>query len=173
MKLGTKSKYAIVALVDIASGNQEESVSLSEISEKQNLPLSYLEQIFLKLRRHNIVNSIRGSKGGYTLTRSPSLISVLDVIECVDRVEPSTRCLAVNSKFSCVKNGTHCLTHRLWRNLDNLMLSFLRNVTLKDICDQQFETLLFKVDKEDKTFVSDHMLQQFDLKNLEHKVSRA
>lgn len=169
MKLSTKSKYAIIALVEIAMSEQGRAVSLSEISENQNLPVPFLEQIFLKLRRKGIVHSTRGLNGGYALSRDIDQISVLDIIECVEKIEPSTRCSSAMSNFPCVRKGSHCLTHHFWRNLDNLMLTFLKNVSLKDLCDQNFDTLLFKISKEDRLMVSDHMQNHFSLKILEYK----
>ncbi len=168
MKLGTKSKYAIIALVDIASNESDQPVSLSAIAEKQNLPLPYLEQIFLKLRRNDIVKSIRGSNGGYALSRDTSEICILDIIESMESIQPSTRCSVSSSNFPCVKHGSHCLTHRLWRNLDSLVLTFLKNISLKDVCDQKIDTLLFKINREEKQFLSDHMLEHFSLRHLEY-----
>lgn len=150
MKLGTKGRYAVMAVVDLAILQQEEErpIPLSEIAERQEVSLSYLEQIFLKLRHHHILKSARGALGGYLLAKSPSEIAIADVVLAVDEPLHVTRC-ALHSKKGCRTDGTRCVVHHLWDDLGNTIYTFLKNVTLQDLCAQ---AAIRKDKKEETTY---------------------
>lgn len=121
-------------MVDLAQeGGENESSSLTLIAERQNLPLAYLEQLFLKLRRATLVKSARGSSGGYMLTKSPSETNIYDIIAAVDTPMKATRCK--DHHFSgCQLNKARCLTHNLWEGLENVVQAYLQTVSLEDVC---------------------------------------
>lgn len=131
MKLGTRGRYAVMAILDLALNEKNGPVSLSSIAERQSISLSYLEQIFNKLRRHQIVSSIRGAGGGYRLSKSTGDIFIADVIQAVDEPMRVTRCVP-HSKKGCMANGARCLTHYLWADLGDQILSYLQGISLKD-----------------------------------------
>ncbi len=132
MKLGTRGRYAVMALLDLALHEQEGPVSLSDISVRQHISLSYLEQIFNKLRRQNIVRSIRGAGGGYHLNREKQDIAIADVITAVDEPVHATRCMPKSGK-GCMFNGAQCITHHLWDDLGTHILSYLKQISLADV----------------------------------------
>jgi Rrf2 family iron-sulfur cluster assembly transcriptional regulator len=134
MKLSTKARYAVMAMVDLVSESDATPVSLARISERQSLPLPYLEQIFLKLKKNGLVRSARGSSGGYTLARQPSDITVYDVIASVDMMLKSRRC-GNDSVAGCNPGQARCSTHDLWAKLDSVVEIFLKNLTLADVLD--------------------------------------
>lgn len=140
MKVSTKARYAVMAMVDLASHGQETPVSLPEIAARQELPLPYLEQLFNKLKKTGMVKSSRGSQGGYVLTHAPAQIRVIDVIYAVETPVKMTRCENQSPK-GCHKNGARCLTHDLWEELGNVIRLFLGNVTLEDVCDRRVSGL--------------------------------
>jgi Rrf2 family iron-sulfur cluster assembly transcriptional regulator len=133
MRLTTKGRYAVTAVLDLALHQEPGPVSLAAISERQGISLSYLEQLFAKLRRNNIVSSTRGPGGGYKLTNSVEEVRVSDIIIAVDE-----SCKVVDCADS---NGCHddyqCLTHDLWQELSNEIRSFLDGITLSEIMAQQ------------------------------------
>ena len=131
MKLGTRGRYAVMAILDLALHEKKGPVSLSSISERQNISLSYLEQIFNKLRRREIVSSTRGAGGGYSLSRDASTIYIADVIQAVDEPMRATRCNPISQK-GCMLNGVKCLTHHLWADLGDQIISYLKSVSLED-----------------------------------------
>ncbi|MBY0281178.1 MAG: RrF2 family transcriptional regulator [Alphaproteobacteria bacterium] len=133
MKLSTKARYAVMAMVDLAREGGSVSSSLTVISERQNLPLPYLEQLFLKLRRAELVKSARGSNGGYMLMKSPAETNIYDIIVAVDTPMKATRCKD-HSPLGCQMNKTRCLTHNLWEGLENVVQSYLKTVSLEDVC---------------------------------------
>ncbi len=133
MKLTSKGRYAVTATLDIALHNQQQAVSLAEISERQQISLSYLEQLFSKLRKHGIVASVRGPGGGYKLNLPPEEISVAMIINAVNENIQATKCFG-NS--NC-KSGIRCLTHTLWTELSNRIEEFLSEITLASLVKQQ------------------------------------
>jgi len=136
LKLSTKARYAVMAMVDLASeGGDDVSSSLTTIAERQELPLAYLEQIFLKLRRADLVKSARGSNGGYTLVRKPEETCIYDIVAAVDTPLKATRCVD-HSFTGCKLDGARCLTHGLWRGLETVVQGYLERVSLKDVCDK-------------------------------------
>lgn len=132
MKLSTKGRYAVMALVDLASYSKGQPLALAEIAERQEISLSYLEQLFAKLRRGGLVNSVRGPGGGYLLARPANETRISDVILAVDEPIRATRC-APGSPLGCRGNNSRCLTHDLWEELGNQIHLFLSSVTLDDV----------------------------------------
>jgi len=129
MKLSTKGRYAVTAMMDLALHQQDGPVTLAEISRCQNISLSYLEQLFARLRRAGLVRGVRGPGGGYRLARQPVGISVAEVIEAVDENLDATRC---RGRQNC-HNGMPCLTHTLWSELSEQIRVFLAGITLADL----------------------------------------
>ncbi len=133
MKVSTKAQYAVMAMVDLAKYNGENiSSSLTAISERQNLPLAYLEQLFLKLRRADLVKSARGATGGYMLAKKAKETYIYDIIKAVDMPIKATRC-SKGSNIGCQPVGARCLTHSLWAELENVVEKFLQNITVHDV----------------------------------------
>jgi Rrf2 family iron-sulfur cluster assembly transcriptional regulator len=132
MKLTSKGRYAVTALLDVALHIKIGPVPLAEISERQNISLSYLEQLFSRLRKHGLVRSVRGPGGGYLLGKEASEISVGDVISAVDESVDATRC---HGEGGC-QNGVRCLTHSLWSELSARITDFLNNITLAELVAQ-------------------------------------
>ena len=131
MRLTTKSRYAVNALTELSFLQSSGPVSLSDISNNQNIELNYLEQIFRKLRIAGIVKSIRGRNGGYLYAKDPSNISIKEVMNAVDEVLDATRC---NGSSSC-HNGKKCNTHDLWNELNNLVENYLEKITINSLVD--------------------------------------
>ena len=132
MKLSTKSRYAIIALIDILENcSNGSAVSLFGSPESQNLPLAYLEQIFLNLRKNDIVKSSRGFNGGYQLSSEPSKLSIFSIVMAVDALKITHPCKG--QSIGCIPHGAHCLTHQLWTALDSVMLEYLKKLTLQDV----------------------------------------
>ena len=126
MKLSTKGRYAVTAMFDIALHHQAGPVSLSDIAERQGISLSYLEQLFTRLRKQGLVTSTRGPGGGYSLAVDSEQIAISDVIDAVDENVDATRC---GGKADC-QNNQRCLTHDLWENLSGEIRSYLSNISL-------------------------------------------
>ncbi|RUO37442.1 Fe-S cluster assembly transcriptional regulator IscR [Aliidiomarina shirensis] len=133
MRLTSKGRYAVTAMLDVALHKEKGPVPLADISERQGISLSYLEQLFARLRRSGIVSSVRGPGGGYQLGREASEISVAAVIHAVDESIDATRC---QGKSDC-HGGTRCLTHSLWSNLSERIDEFLSAITLAELVAQQ------------------------------------
>ena len=136
MKLSTKGRYAVMALVDLASQTDGRPVALAEIAERQEISLSYLEQLFAKLRRGGLVRSVRGPGGGYLLARSAEETRISDAILAVDEPIRATRC-KTGSAIGCRANKSRCLTHDLWEELGNQIHIFLSSVSLADVCSRR------------------------------------
>ncbi len=136
MKLSTKGRYAVMALVDLASQSDGRPVALADIAERQEISLSYLEQLFAKLRRGGLVRSVRGPGGGYLLARPAEETRISDAILAVDEPIRATRCKP-NSAIGCRSNKSRCLTHDLWEELGNQIHIFLSSVTLADVCNRR------------------------------------
>ena len=139
MKLSTKGRYAVMALVDLASQTDGRPVALAEIAERQEISLSYLEQLFAKLRRGGLVRSVRGPGGGYLLARSAEETRISDAILAVDEPIRATRC-KTGSAMGCRANKSRCLTHDLWEELGNQIHMFLSSVTLLDVLERKLST---------------------------------
>ncbi|WP_386687718.1 Fe-S cluster assembly transcriptional regulator IscR [Lonepinella sp. MS14437] len=133
MKLTSKGRYAVTAILDIALNAQDNPVTLSDISERQAISLSYLEQLFAKLRRHGLVRSVRGPGGGYQLGLPTDKISIGMIITAVNENIAVTKCLG---KGNC-RDGQECLTHSLWEELSNRIESFLDQITLAELVTQK------------------------------------
>jgi len=129
MRLTTKGRYAVTAMLDLALHADAGPVSLSEIAKRQEISLSYLEQLFVKLRRAELVNSSRGPGGGYSLTDESSNVSVASIIDAVDESLDVTSC---SGKSDCLEGST-CLTHHLWNDLTLRIHAFLDGVSLGDL----------------------------------------
>jgi Rrf2 family iron-sulfur cluster assembly transcriptional regulator len=128
MKLTTKGRYAVTAMLDLAIHGLQKPVSLNDISGRQGISLSYLEQLFAKLRRNDLVSSVRGPGGGYRLSRVGKEISVAQVVDAVNESMDATRC---NRKGDC-QDGNQCLTHHLWMDLSDQIHEFLTAITIGD-----------------------------------------
>jgi Rrf2 family iron-sulfur cluster assembly transcriptional regulator len=133
MRLTTKGRFAVTAMIDLALREHAGPVTLAGISQRQKISLSYLEQLFGKLRRQGLVESTRGPGGGYTLGRPTRDISVADIIFAVDEPLDATHC---GGKENCLDDGP-CMTHELWANLNKRMIEYLSGVSLQDLVDQQ------------------------------------
>jgi Rrf2 family iron-sulfur cluster assembly transcriptional regulator len=123
-----------MAMVDLANCDSKKPVTLSEIAERQEISLSYLEQLFSKLRRAGLVKSVRGPGGGYKLAFATDSIRVSDVIRAVDEPIKTTRC-DPDTRAGCMANHSRCLTHDLWEELGHQIHLFLSSVTLEDVCE--------------------------------------
>lgn len=135
MRLTTKGRFAVTAMVDLATRGGSAPVTLAGISERQDISLSYLEQLFGKLRRHNIVESVRGPGGGYYLARPGAQISIADIIAAVDEPMDTTNC---DGKGDC-KDGKPCSTHALWYGLNEVLQNYLSSVTLQQLVEKHLE----------------------------------
>ena len=132
MKLNTRSRYAVMALADMASFDRQNPISLRDISLRQNISLVYLEQIFSKLKKNNLVQSSRGPSGGYFLTKQPEEIKLSSIINAVDEKVKTVGCKK-ESKKGCTGKSVKCITHNLWDDLEKHINSFFEKNTLKDI----------------------------------------
>ena len=139
MKLNAKSRYAVMALADIASFNKQNPVSLRDISLRQNISLVYLEQIFSKLKKNNIVKSIRGANGGYVLTKDPEQIKLSNIFSAVDEKVKTLQCKR-ESKKGCNGKLTKCITHNLWDDLEMHINDFFDKKNLGDLLKNNLET---------------------------------
>lgn len=132
MRLTTKGRYAVTAMLDLALHQEIGPISLSDISRRQGISLSYLEQLFSRLRREGLVASTRGPGGGYTLSRPADSIAVGDVVTAVDEKVDSTRCGGLTN----CHNDERCLTHDLWSELSNQIYEFLNGITLAHLVER-------------------------------------
>ncbi len=133
MKLTTKGRYAVTAMLDLALHDAKGPVNLADIAKRQDISLSYLEQLFAKLRRNGLVDSARGPGGGYRLNKPAGEISVAEVIDAVDEPVDATRCAG---QQNC-QGELRCLTHDLWTDLNNQISTFLNGVTLGELVQRQ------------------------------------
>jgi Rrf2 family transcriptional regulator, iron-sulfur cluster assembly transcription factor len=136
MRLTTKGRFAVTAMIDVAMHCDNGPVTLGGVSERQKISLSYLEQLFGKLRRHGLVESVRGPGGGYNLARPAAEVSVADIILAVDEPIDATQC---GGKENC-KDDKRCMTHELWASLNAHIFSFLRSVSLEQLVRAQDKT---------------------------------
>ena len=135
MRLTTKGRFAVTAMIDLALRSDNGPVTLAGISDRKKISLSYLEQLFGKLRRHALVDSVRGPGGGYCLARPAGEISVADVVRAVDEPLDATQC---GGKENC-KDEERCMTHELWTTLNAKMYEYLTSVALSDLVEQQLK----------------------------------
>ena len=133
MRLTTKGRFAVTAMIDLALHHGSGPVTLAEISGRQKISLSYLEQLFGKLRRHQLVESVRGPGGGYCLARDMDKVTVTDIILAVDEPIDATQC---GGKENCHDDGK-CLTHDLWAALNERIFDYLGAVSLRQLVDSQ------------------------------------
>jgi Rrf2 family iron-sulfur cluster assembly transcriptional regulator len=141
MRLSTKGRYAVMAMADLAgnaAGERSEirPVALADIAARQDISLSYLEQLFAKLRRGGLVTSVRGPGGGYRLSRPSGELRIADIILAVDEPISTTRCKTGGTK-GCTKTGARCVTHDLWEELGQQIHVFLSSVSLADVVDRK------------------------------------
>ncbi len=136
MKLSTKGRYAVMAMVDLATHATGKPIALADVAERQEISLSYLEQLFGRLRRGHLVKSVRGPGGGYLLAREAAEIRVADVIMAVDEPIKATRCTP-GSPSGCQGRQQRCLTHDLWEELGNQIYLFLSTVSLEDVATRR------------------------------------
>ena len=132
MKLTSKGRYAVMAMADLAKNNAKKPTSLTEISLRQGISIAYLEQLFLKLRKHDLVQSARGPAGGYVLSKPPEDIKLLSIISAVDEKIKTVKCRK-ESKKGCNGKSIKCITHNLWDDLEIHINKFFENNTLNDI----------------------------------------
>src|SRR5438876_10151075 len=144
MRLTTKGRFAVTAMTEVAMHGNKGPVTLAGVSERQKISLSYLEQLFGKLRRHGLVESVRGPGGGYHLARPADNVSVAEVILAVDEPIDATQC---GGKENC-DDDKRCMTHELWANLNTHIFAYLRSVTLEQLVRQQ--------DKQEVAVLQDH-----------------
>ena len=139
MKLSSKGRYAVMALVDLARFDNINPVSLRDISLRQGISLHYLEQIFSKLKKNEIVKSIRGTQGGYVLNKNPNDIKLTNIFHAVDEKVKTVQCKK-ESKKGCNGKATKCITHNLWDELEIHINTFFENKSLKDLLNNNKET---------------------------------
>jgi len=133
MRLTSKGRYAVTAMLDVALHTEQGPVPLADISERQGISLSYLEQLFARLRKQGLVSSVRGPGGGYRLGLAANMISISAVIQAVDESIDATRC---QGKGGC-QGGARCLTHSLWTDLSDRIEDFLANISLAELVTQE------------------------------------
>ena len=136
MKLSTKGRYAVMAMVDLAIHSQGKPVSLADIADRQEISLSYLEQLFAKLRRGGLVKSVRGPGGGYLFAHDVDQTRIADIILAVDEPIRATRCTP-GQPLGCRGTETRCQTHDLWEELGNQIYRYLSSVTVDDVVQQK------------------------------------
>ena len=139
MKLTTKSRYAINALAELLIYSSDNPIRLRDISDKQNIELTYLEQIFRKLRLAGIVKSIRGRNGGYVYASDPSKISIKQVMDAVEEDLDATNCAGASSCFE----GRQCSSHKLWDDLNHVVDNYLSKIFINDLVEPQDRTHIF------------------------------
>ena len=135
MKLTTKGRYAVMAMADLALFRDKGPTNLTDISLRQNISLAYLEQIFIKLKKNNLVKSVRGAKGGYVLEISPEEIKISNIISAVDEEIKTLNCKK-ELKRGCNNKSSKCITHNLWDQLDQHINSFFEKVKLQELTKQ-------------------------------------
>lgn len=136
MKLSTKGRYAVMAMVDLACHCSGRPVTLADIAQRQEISLSYLEQLFAKLRRGGLVRSVRGPGGGYLPARAAQDTRISDIILAVDEPLRATRC-PLGTGAGCKSDKTRCLTHDLWEELGNQIHLYLSSVSVADVCQRR------------------------------------
>ncbi len=135
MILGTKARYAVMALVDIAKYSAGKPITLADIARRQEISLAYLEQIFPKLKKAGLVKPMRGPGGGYLLAKQTEQTRVLDIVNAVDESLQMTRCNKEHQ--ACMSSNVQCLTHTLWAGLGQQIEDYLGNISLYDVCEKK------------------------------------
>lgn len=139
MRLTSKGRYAVMAMADVAlHGGGERAVPLQEVASRQEISLSYLEQLFARMRRADLVAGVRGPGGGYRLSRAANATTIADIIAAVDEPIKTTRC-EEGSATSCIGRTGRCIAHGLWQEMGDRIQSFLESVTLADVLEQRFD----------------------------------
>ena len=138
MQLSTKGRYAVMAMTDLASQGLDRAVPLAAIAERQQLSLAYLEQLFARLRRGGLVQSVRGPGGGYRLARPAAETSIADVVMAVDEPLKATRCAGHSAAIGCMKGGARCLTHDLWEETGRMIHGYFAGISLADVVSGRF-----------------------------------
>ena len=138
MKLTSKGRYAVMALADLARFNNTNPISLRDISLRQSISLDYLEQIFFKLKKNQIVKSVRGTQGGYVLNKKPNEIKLTNIFHAVDEKVKTVQCNK-DSKKGCNSKVTKCITHNLWDELENHINGFFEKKSLEDLLNNNSE----------------------------------
>jgi Rrf2 family iron-sulfur cluster assembly transcriptional regulator len=133
MRLTTKGRYAVTAMLDLAINREQGPITLADISQRQGISLSYLEQLFSRLRKKGLVDSARGPGGGYRLSRSADAIAIADVVSAVDEKVDATRCKGLKN----CNDSRACLTHQLWSDLSEQIRDFLSGITLADVLEKR------------------------------------
>jgi len=133
MNLTTKGRYAVMAMVDLAIHGGSAPVTLAQIAQRQNIALNYLEQIFMKLRKNGLVNSVRGPGGGYVIPIDSGSIKIADIVVAVDEAIKMTRC-GDKKTDGCMHGKVKCITHNLWDGLGQQIFDYLNSISLEDIC---------------------------------------
>ena len=133
MRLSTKGRYAVMAMADLAKNGRERAVSLAEIAARQEISLSYLEQLFARLRKSGLVKSVRGPGGGYRLAKGADETVVAEIVLAVDEPIRATRCVGASSPKGCMIKGERCITHHLWEGLGHEIHRYLAGVSLEDV----------------------------------------
>ena len=133
MRLSTKGRYAVMAMADLAKNGSDRAVSLAEIAARQEISLSYLEQLFARLRKSGLVKSVRGPGGGYRLAREACETAVAEIVLAVDEPIRATRCVGAGSPKGCMIKGERCITHHLWEDLGQEIHRYLASVSLEDV----------------------------------------
>ena len=133
MRLSTKGRYAVMAMADLARNGADRAVSLAEIATRQEISLSYLEQLFARLRKGGLVKSVRGPGGGYRLAREACKTAVAEIVLAVDEPIRATRCVGAGSPKGCMIKGERCITHHLWEDLGQEIHRYLASVSLEDV----------------------------------------
>ena len=145
MRLTTKGRYAVTAMLDLAYHGEKKPVTLTDIAKRQNISLSYLEQLFARLRRAGMVEGVRGPGGGYQLSRDVSQINIAEIVSAVDETIDSTRC---GGKGDC-QNAQPCLTHDLWMGLSEQIRAYLSTISLQDLLQRKgFRQVAERQDKQ-------------------------
>lgn len=137
MRLSTKGRYAVMAMADLARNGRERAVSLAEIATRQEISLSYLEQLFARLRRGGLVKSVRGPGGGYRLAKQAGETWVSEIVLAVDEPLRATRCAHSGSPRGCMLTGQRCITHDLWDGLGREIHRYLASVSLDDVVERR------------------------------------
>ena len=133
MQLSTKGRYAVMAMTDLASQSDGRPVTVAEIADRQQLSAAYLEQLFARLRRRGLVQSVRGPGGGYRLAKSAAETSIADVVTAVDEPLRATRCAGHGAVLGCMKGGVRCATHNLWEGAGQVIFDYFASVSLADV----------------------------------------
>jgi len=138
MRLTSKGRYAVMAMADLAlHGGGERAVPLQDVARRQEISLSYLEQLFARMRRAGLVSGVRGPGGGYRLSRAASAVTIADIIAAVNEPIKATRCEEGSAK-SCIGRSGRCIAHGLWQEMGDRIQNFLTSVSLADVLAQRF-----------------------------------